>query len=371
MKKRILLLYITNLSGHYKAAQALKEAFIQSSPDIEVFTVDVLKRFHPYASIIINFIYSFIVRKVPFLWGNIYDKRRVINGLNPWKRFIHACDFKKFSKLIGEVKPHAVISTQAFPCGLSSYYKKVTRSPILLTGVITDFWPNGFWFYDNIDYYILPHSECEPRFLDLGISREKLKTFGIPIMPEFSREITKQKAKEELHFGQGNPLVLIMGGGSGLGPVGKIVSGLDNSSLDFQIAAVCGKNKNLYRQLRKLSLKKPAKLFSYTNEVYKLMSASDIIITKPGGITVSEALNKKLAIIAINPIPGQESNNLKILLKERAALEAKNPEEAVSLTEGLLRNDSKLESLRKNTLKFLTPGAALKTAGLIIEAIDA
>ncbi len=370
MKKRVLLLYITNLSGHYKAAKAIKEAFIQSDPDIEVFSIDILKKFHPYASVLINFIYSFIVRKIPFLWGNIYDKKTVISGLNPWKRFIHACDFKKFSRLIEEIKPQAVISTQAFPCGLSSHYKKVSRSPILLTGVITDFWPNGFWFYDNIDYYILPYSGCKPRFLDSGIPEEKLKTFGIPIMPEFSGEITEQEAKESLRFDKSLPLVLIMGGGSGLGPIEKIISGLDKSNLNFQIAAVCGKNKNLYRRLRKLPLKKRAELFSYTNKIHKLMSASDIIITKPGGITVSEALNKKLAIIAINPIPGQESNNLKVLLKEKAVLEARNPEEAVSLTEKLLRNRNKLKTLSENTLKFSTPGAALKTAGLIIENIN-
>jgi len=119
--KRILLLYITNLSGHYKAAKAIEGSLKILDKDCRVLSLDTLKYFHPFSSSVINFLYTLVIRKIPRLWGGMYDKGQVIKTLGPIKKFINSYNQRKVKRLMRELAPQAVICTQAFPCGLMEY----------------------------------------------------------------------------------------------------------------------------------------------------------------------------------------------------------------------------------------------------------
>lgn len=369
MNKRILILYITNLSGHYKAAKAIEKSLKEIDKDCHIYSLDLFKYLHPYSSAIINFLYSLVIKRLPYLWGGIYDKNLVIKGLNPLKGFNHFCNRGKIRRLINKIKPQAVICTQAFPCGVASFFKS-SEDKFSLIGVVTDFWPNSFWFYKEVDYYVTFSGWSRYKFEQAGIDPEKLKNLGIPIRPEFSREYAKAEIATEFNLNKNLPAILIMGGSSGIGPIKHITSSLDKSNQDFQMIVVCGKNRKLYRWFTRQHFKKPLKFFSYIEEVYKLMSFSDVIISKPGGITISESLSKGLAIIVLKPIPGQEENNLKFLLKEKLALAAQDPGQVRLLIEDLLQNRDKLEKIKERNKSFSKPDSSNQIAKLILDSIN-
>lgn len=369
MAKTILIFYVTNLSGHYKAAKALEKSLKILDKDCQILSFDTLKFLHPYSSRIINFLYSLVIRKLPFIWGGIYDKNVVLKGFNPIKKFVHFCDLRKVASLIRKVKPQAVVCTQAFPCGVVSFYKGNWDGKFKLMGVVTDFWPNGFWFYKEVDYYVGYLDWCKDRFRQTGIEESRLKNLGIPVMPEFAAEYDRAAIASEFNLRAGSPAVLLMGGGSGMGPLKSIASLLDGSRQDFQMIVVCGRNKNLYKWFSGRKFRKPVRIFPYTKEVHKLMSFADIIITKPGGITVTESLSKGLAIIAFRPIPGQEDNNLKFLLREGLALKADSPGQILFLVEDLLKNKEKLEDLKKRGPSYAKPNSSLEIAKLILNSL--
>jgi len=370
LAKTILIFYVTNLSGHYKAAKALEKSLRMLDGDCQILSFDTLKFLHPYSSRVINFLYSLVIRKTPFIWGGIYDRNVVLKVFNPIKKLVHYCDLRKVAGLIKKVQPQAVVCTQAFPCGVFSFYKKSWNGKFKLMGVVTDFWPNGFWFYKEVDYYVGYLEWCKDRFRQTGIEETKLKPLGIPVMPEFANEYDRAAIASEFNFRKGLPAVLLMGGGSGMGPLKAIASLLDDSSEDFQMIVVCGRNKNLHNWFSSRKFRKFIKVFPYTEEVHKLMSFADIIITKPGGITVAESLSKGLAIIAFRPIPGQEDNNLKFLLREGLALKADSPGQILFFVEDLLKNKEKLESLKKRGPFYAKPDSSLEIAKLILNSLQ-
>ncbi|MBN2119984.1 MAG: hypothetical protein JW734_02870 [Candidatus Omnitrophica bacterium] len=369
MKKKILILYITHLSGHHRAAKAIERSLKILDENCQVVCLDSLKQLHTYSSGIINFLYSFVIQKASFIWRSIYDKKSVIRTLNPVKNLIHFSNLKKIEKLIKEFRPDAVVCTQAFPCGVVSFFKKRKNNNFPLIAAITDLWPHGFWFYKEVDYYIVSSDWCKARFEALAVPQEKIKIFGIPIMPEFSRPIDLEASARQFKINLNLPRIIIMGGGSGLGPLREIALALDGSNLNFQIIVICGKNKKLQEWFSNKNFKKPFHIFGYTEEVYKIMSFSDIIITKPGGITVSESLSKGLATIVFKPIPGQEENNLRFLLNEKLVLQAHTPGQVKFFVEDLLKNNEKLQYFRARGLSYAKPRSSLDIAQLVLNSI--
>jgi len=366
---KILILYITTLSGHYKAAKAIEEALRIKIKDSQIISLDILNYLHPRASKLINFLYSLIIKKLPFIWGSLYDKRRFIKGIEPVKRLLYFYEFRKIKSLITELNPQVIVCTQAFPCGLVAFFKNKTHKNIPLIGAVTDFWPNRFWFSPKVDYYVIGLDWAKERFKELGIEEEKIKILGLPIMPRFIENFDRDSLSLEFNLSKTLPAVLLMGGGSGIGPLGEIASFLDNSNLEFQLIVVCGRNKKLYRWFLNKKFKKPIRIFSYTEAIPKLMSFSDIIITKPGGITIAESLAKGLAIIVFKPIPGQEENNLRFLLKKNLVFKIDRAEDILPIIESLLSDKERLRTIQEKCRAFSTPDSSLKIADLILENI--
>lgn len=370
MKKRVLTFYITNRSGHHKAALAVEKSLHVLDAECETFTIDLVKYLHPISSWVINKIYSLIIKRFPFIWGNMYDKPKVYKSLAPFHRFVSYCDLNKLKKIIDKLNPDVVVCTQAFPCSVVADYKNRYDGKFKLIGVVTDFWANRFWFNDNVDQYVISSDWCEDGFEKAGISKNRLARLGIPISPDFINSYDLNLIGEQFDLKKNIPTVLIMGGGSGIGPLSKVTALLDSSVFDFQMVVICGKNKKLFRSFKRKRFKKNVKVFPYIDEVYKLMEFSDIIITKPGGITVSEALCKHLGLVVLTPIPGQEGNNLKFLLDHKLCLKAANPNKVLKDVEFLLKDKAVLEGFKKRAFKFSNSSSAIDVGNLILKNTD-
>ncbi len=281
---------------------------------------------------------------------------------------VHRFNSPKLKRLFDTFKPDVVVCSQAFPCGMVADFKKTYGSNIPLIGVLTDYVPHSYWVYDTVDYYITPNEAVCERMVQKGVPPGKIKPFGIPFDPSFTAQVDKESIRSKLGLEPEKKVVLIMGGGQGLGPIKSIVSSLEKARSDFYELIVCGTNKKLFKDIKKKAKQSRKKIipFGYINTVNELMSVADVVVTKPGGITTSEALAKKLPMLIIRPIPGQEMNNTVFLTEQEAAIRIEHPEQSCTIIDDLFSHREKLQKLSESCARIAKPKAAVDIAEFIL-----
>ncbi len=367
-KKNILLLYITEVSGHHSAALAIEKSLKLLSPDLKILNLNAFRYTSPFSEKIINRIYTTVIKRTPKIWDFVYDNLKIKKSIDKFKDTLHKHNSPKLKKLFDHFQPDIIVCTQAYPCGMVSEFKRIYHSQIPLIGVLTDYVPHAYWLHDNVNYYICPSQEINQRLIKKGIPGHKIKALGIPFDPAFTAPVNKTAVLEKLNFTPGTKTVLIMGGGQGLGPIKTIVNSLDKVKTNLQEIIVTGTNKKLYKSLKAnlKNHKKKIHLIGYTHNINELMSVSDLIITKPGGITTTEALSKKLPMLIIKPIPGQETNNTAYLTEQKAAINIPNPKEINLIVEDLFSNPEKLNRISESCARISKPNAGLDIAKFIL-----
>ncbi|MCM8773330.1 MAG: hypothetical protein NC820_01140 [Candidatus Omnitrophica bacterium] len=367
--KRILIFHISDFGGHKQASQNIEEAIRYLDKEVEVININGMSYFYPLAEKVVGFIYNLIIKHLPYIWAELYDKNSVIKLLTPLKNLVHRVKFRRLYKLIIDFKPHSIVATQAFPCGLAGEVKSHYGLGFRLFAILTDYYPHGFWLHPKIDTYIVACKEAQISLCLRGVEENKVKIFGIPISLKFLNSYSKEGIAENFGFSLNLPAVLIMGGGFGLGPIREIVWELDRLDVPLQLIVVCGRNSSLFNwfKRREKLFKVPLFYYGYVNFVNKLMDFADIIITKAGGITISEALCKGLGIIVINPLPGQEERNVDYLQEKKAVIKADTVEEVPFLVRGLLTHKNELYALRERAKAVSIKDSSLRIAEYILK----
>ncbi|MBM3255826.1 MAG: hypothetical protein FJZ08_05950 [Candidatus Omnitrophica bacterium] len=370
MASRIILMYISEVSGHHSATIAIEKAIKTLSPHTEILNINAFNYTNPISEKIVNSLYMGLIKNTPRIWDYLYDNPVVVKKVKKIKENIHRMNSPKLKLLFDKFKPDVVACTQAFPCGMVADFKKTYNSDMPLVAVLTDYIPHSYWIYDNIDYYITPSEEVAARLAKKGVDSFKIKPLGIPFNPKFTQPVIKEQSLEKLGLDPGLVTILIMGGGQGLGPIKTIVKTLKKVKLDFQEIVITGTNKKLYRSLKKKikKYKKKMLLYGYTDNINELMGVSDIIITKPGGVTTAEALAKGLAMVVVKPIPGQEANNTAYLMQQGAAIKAASATKINLVIEELLGNPHKLKGLHESAMRIAKPNASFDIARLLLDA---
>lgn len=366
--KRIILMYISEVSGHHSATLAIEKALKILSPATEILNINAFNYTNPISEKIINQLYMGVIKRTPKLWEYLYDNPKVIKKIESLKESVHKYNTPKLKNLFDEFRPDAVVCTQAFPCGMTADFKRAYNSRLPLVAVLTDYVPHSYWIYADVDYYIVPSDEVYLRLQKKGVEPAKIKIFGIPFDPKFNQEAPRQEILRKLNLREGVFTILLMGGGQGLGPIKKIVKSLEKVNGPLREIIVTGTNKKLYNSLnnRLKKYKKNILVFGYVDNISELMSVSDAIITKPGGVTTAEALAKGLPMIIAKPIPGQEANNAAYLTKKKAAIKIDEPEEVCSVIEDLLNEPGRLKELKASVKAISKPDAAIDIARLLL-----
>lgn len=346
--KNILILYITERSGHHHAALALKKGFEARDPAVRVSCVNAFHYIFPVAERLIHLSYLFVIRRFPFIWRSMYDKPGFVSSTDGVKQWIHRRAMTKMKELLRQTRPDAILCTQAFPCGLFSFYKRECGASYRLFGVLTDFAPHAYWVHDEVDGYVVGSEQTKTWLIDKGVSADKILPLGIPIDPKFSRFLDKEEIMANYGLDRKIPTILLMGGGHGLGPIKKVLKQLDASRMSLQFVVVCGINEKLYRWLMKQRFGKRMLAFRYTDQIDRLMTVASLIITKPGGITTAEALAKQLPMIVLNPIPGQEKRNTDFLVSQHAAMNVNCVADIPGAVEHILTDLSKATSMKRS-----------------------
>ena len=219
------------------------------------------------------------------------------------------------------------------------------------------YYPHAFWRNRGVDLYIAPNEDLIPRLTKLGVAPEKAQTFGLPIDPEFELHQDKVAIRKKLGLDPDLFTILITSGGFGVGPIKELVAEIEKIEASLQVQVVCGKNTGLREELTAHTKKARHRfqIYGFVTNMDELMGASDILISKSGGLTSTEAMAKNLPLIILYPIPGQEFSNSEFLLKHGAGVRARSAKQA-----RLALEPSKLDLLRKNIGKLARPNAARK-----------
>jgi processive 1,2-diacylglycerol beta-glucosyltransferase len=260
------------------------------------------------------------LKKTPKVYGELYKLSESMENITDITKTVNKMLSNKLCRFINDFNPSVIVCTHAFPVHMVSSlkYKKNINIPII--AVVTDFANHMFWKNDNVDAYIVAHDYVKQCMIETGIPKDKIYSYGIPISSDFLNKKDRKTILQELGL-EDKLTMLLMGGLLGIGKVQDIFKQLLSCNRDLQIIAVTGDNQKLRESLKELAdnSKKKVKIFGYTNRVSDLMDASDFLITKPGGLTISEALAKNIPIIMLPPIPGQEERNAKFLLNSGVA----------------------------------------------------
>lgn len=363
---KILVFYITNRSGHHSAALAVKKAIEARDPASEVLCINAFGYFFPFAEKLVHLIYLFVIKRVPNIWGGIYDKPLITERSLLFKKWIHSRAIKKLKPLLESFNPDVFLCTQAFPCGVIADYKKKYSDPRPLVAVLTDFAPHFFWLHDAVDYYVVHCEESRLKLVERGVAPEKIKIFGIPIDPKFASRPDLDEIFANYGLEKDIPVLLIMGGGHGLGPIGKILAEIDEIEMRLQVLVICGINNRLYDWIRARRFRQRLLVFKFTDEVDRLMSVSRLIITKPGGITTAEALAKRLPMIILHPIPGQEARNTQVLVSSGAALKIDSPDEILPVLKKIFGFLKEERLFGECTRRLSMPNASLRLADFVL-----
>lgn len=357
---KIFIIYANAGAGHKKAAEALlKAAELQAQkPEVEVF--DALDYTPPFFKWAYSATYLFSVNYLPYLWGFFYylfDFKPVYFLVSPLRSMFNSLNSRKLrDKLINE-KPDVVISTHFLPsCVTANLISRGLLETKLFT-VMTDFLPHYVWINPGTNFYSVAVPIAKQRLISRGVSEEKIKIFGIPINPLFLQEEEKGVLRKKFGFAQDKFIALLVSGGFGVGPVEEMLHILDKSVLDMETVVVCGKNPALYRKLKKRNFRKKMHLFAFVNNMHQLMKASDVIITKSGGLSVSEAVACNLPILVVPPVPGQEGRNCYVLTQNKVAVKLRSIKELDGIMSDFIEDKSKVVQM-ENIKSLAHPTAA-------------
>lgn len=318
---KILVLTITAGEGHNSTAAALKAGIDKFGYECRVEDVYRLLNRALYSAVSKG--YLFATKHLKKLYGDVYRLAEMrssdANSNSPMRR-ANSVLIRMLRKYIEDYDPDTIVFTHVFAGVLLDEIKEKYGLRAKTVGIVTDFRVHPYWEEClHLDYVVCADRRMTYSIVKKGFEPSQVLPFGIPVRPQFLEDISKDDARRELGI-EDKLTILMMGGSMGFGNLVDNVKELDELDADFQMIVVCGNNAKAFDDLQKLKTKKKIYVYGYANNVHVMMSASDCIVTKPGGLTVSEALTKRLPMIIVNPIPGQEDRNEEFLLNNGAAI---------------------------------------------------
>ncbi len=313
-RSSVLMLTATYGEGHVRAAQALAAAVERLDPGRPVRIVDYFEYVSPAMNRLARRLYVGSVRRVPLLYGKWYNATRAIPEDSLIQRTLDHYRVDSLRRLLDDTRPAAVVSTFPIPAGVLSTLRRERGYDVPSAVAVTDYTVHSQWIHSGIDLYMVGHEELRQGLIARGLPPEHVVVTGIPIDPRFGDPHPPRP--------DGPPWqVLVMGGAYGMLPgTLKMVVALVGIP-DVNVVLVAGRDRQLRQQGEDLARQHQGRLTvtGYTTEIPSLMAASHLLVTKAGGLTVSEALAMRLPLMIYRPLPGQEEANVEFLVRHRAA----------------------------------------------------
>jgi processive 1,2-diacylglycerol beta-glucosyltransferase len=375
MLRKVLLLSASAGAGHVRAAEAIEKAFKETDGDTrQVHHIDVLNYTNKVFRHLYSKAYIDLVNKLPEVPGWVYDKLD-----KPWKNerrrlALDKLKTRPFVKLLREYRPDLIVCTHFLPAEIVSWLKAKERLSSRQAIIVTDFDVHAMWLVHHYERYFVALEEARVYLEALGIPPNKITVSGIPIDPVFAKRKDKNEMRLKHGLAPDRTTILLSAGGFGVGSIDALVTSMLPLQHRAQVVAICGRNEELKKRLTKLAARsKPdasvlLKPFGYTKEMDELMTASDVVLGKPGGLTTSEALAKGLVFVIVNPIPGQEERNSDHLLEAGVAIRCNNLPTLSYKLDRLLGDPNRFASMQAHARKMGRPNAAKEIVSQLVKS---
>ena len=395
MRKKVLIMSASTGGGHNRAARAIKEELESrtiGNMSIECEIVDSLKLVNNTMDKVISRGYEKSALYTPKAYGSVYRfSETTIASKNEFKTNpLTSLMARKFKHLLNESTPDLIIGTHPFPMialstlkknnnihslSLSESFYKSTKVDIPpMISVLTDYTTHSTWIQNEIDYYIVGHEYVKELLVYEGVDSEKVKAFGIPVEKSFLSHRDRETVLTELGLSPEKLTVLLMGGSFGAGNIKETLEDLIAIDRDFQILVITGRNEHLKDKLSKMLdstiHNKNICLLGYTNKMNDILASIDVLISKPGGLTTTEALLNDVPMIVPYFIPGQEEENLDFLTNCGAALRTTKKYSLPVLLKVLIDDPSRLDNLRKNIKSIRKFDSAVNISNLVVDILS-
>ena len=365
---KVLILSITTGEGHNSTAKAIKDELVAKGMTCDI--LDAYGYINKALQYTVDHGYLFFSSHTRKIYSKAYgaiEKRQKSAKLSPMTLTNKALSSKLY-KYISNYDPDVIIFTHVFAGMLVDMLKKKERIGAKTIGILTDFTFHPYWEETvSTDRVVIPNSLLAMQGIRKGYSKDQLVPIGIPIRKMFEDPGPQPEARRALGIDEDKRTLLIMGGSMGYGRLDRVVKKLDAIPSDFQMLVVCGNNKEAKKKIESLKLKKPTHVYGFVNEINRMMEASDCIVTKPGGLTTSEALAERLPMIIVNPIPGQEERNREFLINNGTAMAVSKTMPIDEVIFQLFSNPERIEAMKKSIEYLRRPNSTEDLCKLVME----
>lgn len=343
---KVFILFASYGEGHLQASKALQHAFGRNGIS-QVELIDLFAEAHPMINDITKYLYMKSFTVLPSLYGWIYYRTKHMKPHTVFSDWLHSFGIRKLKERIQAESPDIVINT--FPFLVMQKLKEETGIDIPTYNVLTDFDLHERWVHPQIDKYYVATEDLKLQVEKLGIPSERINVSGMPLKESFSSRSDAAECYRKFGLDPKYNTLLIMAGSYGIMQGIHSICAKLAERKDTQIALVCGKNKFLLAYMQKVFANHPhVYVYGFVHDICDLMAISTCIVTKPGGITLSESLSSNLPILLYRPVPGQELDNARYLVSKGAAVIAHKPKALAYQLELLLQDAKRLDRMRQS-----------------------
>ena len=372
----ILILSASVGCGHMRAAQAIETALYRLRPDATVEHIDVLKLANRAFRRIYGQGYFDLVAKTPHLIGHLYDHldhppRKMARPLEKFRSGLQQASLAPLVNLLTSRPWDLAINTHFLPAEIIGTLRSAGRIDFPQITVTTDFDTHRLWHNPHCDCYFTATEEGRLHLADFGVPIQDIFATGIPVDPVFTIRKDPLECRRRYGLSVDRAIVLQLAGGLGIGRIAQLHAKLLETKMPLHLVVVTGRNADALRQIQKIPCppKHDRTILGFTDAMDELMAAADVVVTKPGGLTSSEALARGTPMIIVDPIPGQETRNADYLLENGAALKVNHPASLAMKVEALLSEPSRLRKMRTACLRAAKPNAAFDVARHALQMI--
>jgi len=348
---KIFVIHASAGAGHKKIAEAIGGQAVDLYGKDSVRIIDILD----YTPALFKFFYTTgyisLISRLKWLWAILFflsDTKYMGLFNNNLRRFNNKLFCRRFLGFIKKENPDVIISTHFLVNELVSYLKQRGSIKTRLLSIVTDFGVHNFWIAPNVDTYIAASSRTQEILISKKVDKERIRVLGIPVRKQFQKQIERESARNKIGIKRDGFTALILTGGIGMGPIYEIARILGE---DINIIVVCGNNRNLYNKLKQLNMPNLIVL-GWIDYVEEVMAACDIVVTKPGGSTISECLVTGLPMIFFSIIPGQEMQNARIISDNGMGFILRKPEQIKEKILYFKHNPAEISSIKKKIESF-------------------
>lgn len=373
---KVLIFYASYGGGHLNAAKSIENCIKNNYKNIDVEMIDCMKYVNKTIEKITTAAYREMAKKMPWAWGRIYSdaQKGPLAHITSRSNKIMAI---KLLQLLRQKNPDLIISTHPFGSQMCSYLKRKNKITAKIATILTDFAPHDQWLvgHEFTDYFFVAHDKMKDYLISKNVNKNHIYVTGIPISDRFKKQYNKDEILKEFNLSKEKFTVLFFGGGEfGLGKTrtSQIFEDFvrETKISNIQIIAISGKNPKMKASFEEIVTNNKAKgnvlILEFTNKVPELMNISNIVVTKPGGLTTSESLASHLPMVVINPIPGQEEENAEFLESKGIAVWIKKNDNSEKIIESLLSNKEQLQKMKENTKILAKPNSTNDICNILL-----